>query len=71
MTAALHSAPKAQELDISIFGSIAKHFSIDESTCYRTGMDMFVNMLETGIPPLDYKNLISSVEMLNTIVGQL
>jgi len=71
LLAMLHSSPHAKGLDISVFGSKVRHFSVDESACYRIGMEMFVNMLKTGTPQSDYEDLICSVELLNNILNDL
>lgn len=68
ITALLHSAPHVQDIEISLFGSTARHFSLSESGCYRSGMEKFVNMLNTGVMPLGYEELFSPVQLLYSII---
>lgn len=66
--AVINSTPGFYGLEITLLGQKTRRFCIDETECYRRGMDAFINMLKSGVPPADYSHYTASVQLTADII---
>lgn len=46
-------------------------FQLDDTSCYRNGLSVFVNMLKTGKPPIPYVRYRNSVAFVNAVTESI
>lgn len=58
-------------VNIHLLGQNSYSFDLNQDECYIDGTTKFIHMIETGKPPVPYKEFCNSVKLLQDITRKM
>lgn len=70
-TAVIMTTLDTQLVNINLIGKNTYSFDLNQDRCYIDGAQKFVEMIETGVPPVPYVEFCNSVKLLQEITEKM